>query len=162
MRHEWRSSRVGVSTSSRLFDANDLRFQPLLLQFDLQTVGLDTGRERPQTHPVHGSPRLFTLGDFGGLTHHGQLGSLRFSIFVARESPGLDKVDERFCSRCGGPRRRFRGLRWRLARGPWFDNNLATLEITEAGLRLWWATGDVEGDDHAHPRLRTVSEVTVP
>ena len=53
-------------------------------------------------------------------------------------------------------------LRWRLARGPWFDNNLATLEITEPGLRIWWATGDVEGDDHAHPRLRSVSEVTVP
>ena len=53
-------------------------------------------------------------------------------------------------------------LRWRLARGPWFDNNLATLEVTEPGLRIWWATGDVEGDDHAHPRLRTVSEVTVP
>ncbi len=52
-------------------------------------------------------------------------------------------------------------LRWSLVRGPWFDNNLATLEVTEPGLRMWWATGRVDGDDHLHPRLTTVSEVTV-
>ena len=52
-------------------------------------------------------------------------------------------------------------LRWKLVKGPWFDNNLATLEITGEGLRMWWAKGHVEGDAHHRPRLVTVSEVTI-
>ena len=52
-------------------------------------------------------------------------------------------------------------LDWRLLKGPWFDNNLATLEVTEAGLRMWWATGEVDGDAHDRPRLVQVAEVTV-
>ncbi len=53
-------------------------------------------------------------------------------------------------------------LRWRLARGPWFDNNLATLEVTGDGLRMWWATGEVRDGDHDRPALRSVAEVRVP
>jgi hypothetical protein len=50
---------------------------------------------------------------------------------------------------------------WRLLKGPWFDNNLATLEITDEGLRMWWATGELDGDDYDHPRLARVAEVTI-
>ena len=34
-------------------------------------------------------------------------------------------------------------LTWKPLEGPWFDNNLATLEVTGSGLRMWWATGVV-------------------
>jgi hypothetical protein len=50
-------------------------------------------------------------------------------------------------------------LVWKLRKGPWFDNNLATLEVHHGRLRMWWATGEVEDGDHEHPRLRTVAEV---
>ncbi|WP_341923848.1 alkaline phosphatase D family protein [Nocardioides psychrotolerans] len=52
-------------------------------------------------------------------------------------------------------------MTWRLLKGPWFDNNLATLEVTDRGLRMWWAKGQVDGDDHEHPRLVTVADLTV-
>jgi hypothetical protein len=54
-------------------------------------------------------------------------------------------------------------LTWRLTGGPWFENFLATLEVTGAqgrDLRLWWATGEIV-DDPARPRLRTVADETV-
>ncbi|HET8960395.1 MAG TPA: hypothetical protein VFN12_08105, partial [Nocardioides sp.] len=50
---------------------------------------------------------------------------------------------------------------WRFLKGPWFDNNLATLEVDGRGLRMWWATGVVEGNRHDRPRLSRVSEVTI-
>lgn len=53
-------------------------------------------------------------------------------------------------------------LRWKMRRGPWFDNNLATLELTDRGLRMWWATGVVEDGAHDRPRLKRVAELTVP
>jgi PhoD-like phosphatase len=52
-------------------------------------------------------------------------------------------------------------FRWSSLAGPWFDNNLASLEDTAEGLRLWWETGVVDGDDHLHPRLEKVAAVTV-
>ncbi|GEP36741.1 metallophosphatase [Nocardioides psychrotolerans] len=52
-------------------------------------------------------------------------------------------------------------MTWKLLKGPWFDNNLATLEVTGRGLRMWWARGQVDGDDHEHPRLMTVADLTV-
>ncbi len=52
-------------------------------------------------------------------------------------------------------------LRWKNLEGPWFDNNLATLEVTERGLRMWWATGQVEDGEHDRPRLKKVAELTV-
>src|SRR6478735_1092031 len=44
-------------------------------------------------------------------------------------------------------------LTWKLVKGPWFDNNLATLEVTERCLHMWWARGEVDGDQHDRPRL---------
>jgi hypothetical protein len=52
-------------------------------------------------------------------------------------------------------------FRWRRVRGPWFDNNLATLEVTPQGLEMWWAKGTVEGDRHDRPVLERVATVTV-
>jgi phosphodiesterase/alkaline phosphatase D-like protein len=52
-------------------------------------------------------------------------------------------------------------LTWKPLEGPWFDNNLATLEVTESGLRMWWATGMVDNGQHDRPRLALVSEVDV-
>ncbi|MGZ4661350.1 MAG: alkaline phosphatase D family protein [Arthrobacter sp.] len=52
-------------------------------------------------------------------------------------------------------------FRWSGIRGPWFDNNLACLEATPEGLKLWWQTGVVDGGDHLHPRLERVATVTV-
>ena len=52
-------------------------------------------------------------------------------------------------------------LVWGLLRGPWFDNNLATLEIVDDGLRMWWATGRVVGGNHAEPILEQVADVLV-
>ena len=49
---------------------------------------------------------------------------------------------------------------WRLLKGPWFDNNIATLEIRPGeGLRMWWATGEVEDGRHDKPRFAQVAEV---
>jgi hypothetical protein len=52
-------------------------------------------------------------------------------------------------------------LTWKPLEGPWFDNNLATLEVTGSGLRMWWATGMVDDGQHDRPRLARVSEVNV-
>jgi hypothetical protein len=51
---------------------------------------------------------------------------------------------------------------WRLLKGPWFDNNIATLEIKPGeGLRMWWATGEVHDGRHDRPRFAQVAEVDV-
>jgi hypothetical protein len=52
-------------------------------------------------------------------------------------------------------------LRWKLVKGPWFDNNLATLEVTGRGLHMWWARGEVDGDQHDRPRLVEVASVDI-
>lgn len=52
-------------------------------------------------------------------------------------------------------------FRWTLVEGPWFNNNLASLEIVPEGLKLWWQTGVVEDGDDLHPRLDTVASFTV-
>ncbi|WP_193605832.1 alkaline phosphatase D family protein [Nocardioides dongkuii] len=49
-------------------------------------------------------------------------------------------------------------LRWRLTKGPWYDNNLAVLEVLPDGLRLEWWCGRVEDDDD-RPALRSVAVV---
>jgi hypothetical protein len=51
-------------------------------------------------------------------------------------------------------------FRWKRVRGPWFDNNLATLEVTAEGLEMWWARGEVD-DRHDRPRLERVATVRV-
>jgi hypothetical protein len=50
---------------------------------------------------------------------------------------------------------------WHGIKGPWFENNLATLEDTAEGLRLRWDTGVVHRGHHDHPRLETVSAFTL-
>jgi hypothetical protein len=36
-------------------------------------------------------------------------------------------------------------IRWSVTQGPWYDNNLAVLELSPAGLRMWWTAGEVDG-----------------
>ena len=52
-------------------------------------------------------------------------------------------------------------FRWKRVRGPWFDNNLATAEVTDTGMRLWWARGEVDGDRQDRPSLVTVCDVRI-
>ncbi|MDR6794506.1 hypothetical protein J2X12_003986 [Pseudarthrobacter oxydans] len=52
-------------------------------------------------------------------------------------------------------------FRWSGIKGPWFDNNLACLEVVPEGLKLWWQRGVVEGGDNLNPRLERVAELTV-
>ncbi len=52
-------------------------------------------------------------------------------------------------------------FRWDLVEGPWFDNNIATLDVRSDGLQMRWMTGDVVDDQHDRPALRVVSRVTV-
>ena len=47
-------------------------------------------------------------------------------------------------------------LSWRYAEGPWFDNNLACLQVDGPSLKMWWVTGEVI-DDHDRPRLAKVA-----
>jgi hypothetical protein len=47
-------------------------------------------------------------------------------------------------------------LAWRYAEGPWFDNNLACLQVSGRSLRMWWVTGKVVDDD-TRPRLAKVA-----
>ncbi|WP_457973534.1 alkaline phosphatase D family protein [Arthrobacter sp. D1-17] len=53
-------------------------------------------------------------------------------------------------------------FRWSRVRGPWFDNNLACLEVSDDGLSLWWQTGVVDDGDELNPRLENVASLTVP
>ncbi|CAI9414438.1 alkaline phosphatase D family protein [Nocardioides sp. T2.26MG-1] len=52
-------------------------------------------------------------------------------------------------------------LRWGVTQGPWFDNNLAILELGTPGLRIWWVAGKVEGrpDLPVLERVATVGPV---
>lgn len=52
-------------------------------------------------------------------------------------------------------------FRWKGIRGPWFDNNLAFLEVAPEGLKLWWQTGVVNNGDHLNPGTERVASVTV-
>ncbi len=47
-------------------------------------------------------------------------------------------------------------LTWRYAEGPWFDNNLAFVQLAGRSLKMWWVTGEVI-DDHDRPRLAKVA-----
>ena len=49
---------------------------------------------------------------------------------------------------------------WKYLGHPWYDNNLATLEVVGDGLHLWWAKGEID-DDPDRPALVSVRDVTV-
>ncbi len=46
---------------------------------------------------------------------------------------------------------------WTRVQGPWFDNNLATLEVDDHGLEAWWQSGHVVEGHHERPQLRRVA-----
>jgi hypothetical protein len=48
-----------------------------------------------------------------------------------------------------------------MKRGPWFDNNLAIVELQDKRLHFWWSRGHVDGDVD-RPRLERVATVDVP
>jgi hypothetical protein len=50
---------------------------------------------------------------------------------------------------------------WRTVAGPWYDNNLAIMQMAEEGIRVSWWTGTVDGLDHERPRLEPVARYTV-
>jgi hypothetical protein len=50
---------------------------------------------------------------------------------------------------------------WNRVKGPWFDNNLATLEVRDDGLEMWWACGKVSRGNHDRPALKRVATVLV-
>ncbi len=52
-------------------------------------------------------------------------------------------------------------LEWKTVRGPWFDNNLATLETDGRSLRMRWDRGVVHGDKGNDPVLERVAEVEI-
>ena len=52
-------------------------------------------------------------------------------------------------------------FRWKSVEGPWFDNNLATLEVVDGGLKMWWDTGVVHDGQQDRPDLRRVATVSV-
>jgi hypothetical protein len=50
-------------------------------------------------------------------------------------------------------------ISWSITQGPWFDNCLASLEITGRHLRLSWETASVQDGDVDHPVLQTIHEM---
>jgi PhoD-like phosphatase len=50
-------------------------------------------------------------------------------------------------------------IRWAVTQGPWYDNNLAVLEVGPTGLRMWWTAGEVVDGDEERPVLKRVATV---
>lgn len=85
-------------------------------------------------------PRL--MRSFSAVTSFGLAGSL--GALVARSAKVPDPP-----------------FRWSNVKGPWFDNNLACLQVAPEGLELWWETGVVKDGDHLHPGVERVASFTV-
>ncbi len=51
-------------------------------------------------------------------------------------------------------------LRWRMQQGPWFDNNLAVLELQPDRLHFWWSRGRVD-EDLDRPVVERVATIDV-
>ena len=51
---------------------------------------------------------------------------------------------------------------WSSVRGPWYDNNLALVSVEDDALRVVWVGSTIVGEDHDHPRLHVVADVTLP
>jgi hypothetical protein len=49
-----------------------------------------------------------------------------------------------------------------MKQGPWFDNNLAIVELQDERLHFWWSRGSVEETAVDRPRLERVATVDVP
>ncbi|MCU1585609.1 MAG: glycoside hydrolase [Microbacteriaceae bacterium] len=52
-------------------------------------------------------------------------------------------------------------IAWSRVKGPWFDNCLATLADTPAGLQLRWVSGIESPHDRRHPRVKEVVDIMV-
>ncbi len=52
-------------------------------------------------------------------------------------------------------------FRWKGVKGPWFDNNLAGLEDSPEGIRLWWSTGLDDTSARDGSNLKQVATYTV-
>ncbi|WP_395692054.1 alkaline phosphatase D family protein [Nocardioides sp.] len=82
-----------------------------------------------------------------------------FMSTVARRAAG---AAGRVLSRSG--RVPLEPLRWAVTEGPWYDNNLAVLELDPEGMRMWWTAGAVDGPPERperpeRPALRRVATV---
>lgn len=53
-------------------------------------------------------------------------------------------------------------MRWERLRGPWFDNNIAVLDVVEHGLDLSWFRGSVRRRAHDRPVCERVAHVPIP
>ncbi len=53
-------------------------------------------------------------------------------------------------------------LAWDRVKGPWFDNNIAVLQVTDDGLLMRWWTGTVDGGRHDRPALSSVAGAASP
>ena len=52
-------------------------------------------------------------------------------------------------------------FRWNRVKGPWFENNLAVLQVTGDGLEMRWWKGTVGSERHDRPELSTVACVVL-
>ena len=52
-------------------------------------------------------------------------------------------------------------LEWGVTHGPWYDNNLAVLELRPAGVRMWWTAGEVVDGREDRPVLRRVATIVI-
>jgi hypothetical protein len=50
---------------------------------------------------------------------------------------------------------------WTVTHGPWFDNNLATLEVRGRGIVVRWDAGEVRGERYDQPDVRRVARVAI-
>ena len=50
-------------------------------------------------------------------------------------------------------------IRWAVTQGPWYDNNLAVLELDPAGITMAWNAGEVVDGRHDRPALKRVATV---
>ena len=53
-------------------------------------------------------------------------------------------------------------LRWELTSGPWYDNNLAVLELLPDRLHFRWSRGEIRDGHGDRPTLHRVATVDVP
>jgi hypothetical protein len=52
-------------------------------------------------------------------------------------------------------------FRWHTIAGPWYDNNLAIMQMVDDQIRVSWWTGTVQAGDHERPRLEPVARFVV-